>query len=123
MLILQNARVFDGTKMLPERCSVAIDGNTIASVGKVEKPANAKVIDVNGMTLMPGLITGFRPKSGIRRFLTTASIVAGASGAPALDGHGRVIGVAVTGAERFDKVADTEDLGIIPINALDLLKR
>lgn len=58
MLILNNARVFDGSRLLAEKCSVAIDGNTIVSVGQAPQTAGANVIDVGGRTLMPGLITG-----------------------------------------------------------------
>lgn len=71
--------------------------------------------------VVPGLIVGFRPVSGVRRFLTNAPIVAGSSGGPVLDATHRVVGVAVTGADRFDATRETEDLSIIPINALELL--
>lgn len=72
--------------------------------------------------VVPGLVVGFRNKSGIRRFLTNAAIVAGGSGGPVVNRLGQVIGVAVTGADRFDKLAETEDLGVVPIDALDLLE-
>jgi len=71
--------------------------------------------------IAPGLVTGFRPKSSIRRILTNAPIVAGGSGGPVLDANGHVVGVAVTGAERLDDVAKSEDLGIIPIDALMIM--
>jgi S1-C subfamily serine protease len=70
----------------------------------------------------PGLIVGFRPQSGIRRLLTNASIVAGCSGGPVLDKGSRVIGVAVTGADSFDEVRNTEDISVIPIDALRLIR-
>ncbi len=56
MPTLTNARVFDGREMLPGRHSVSLEGNLIATVGD---PATAPVdaIDVDGLTLMPGLIT------------------------------------------------------------------
>jgi hypothetical protein len=69
----------------------------------------------------PGLVIGFRPVSGVRRILTNAPIVAGTSGGPVVDGSGRVIGVAVTGAERFSSAHTTEDHSIVPVEALDLL--
>jgi V8-like Glu-specific endopeptidase len=59
--------------------------------------------------------------SGIRRILTNAPIVAGTSGGPVLDKDNRVIGVAVTGAEIMEKAQETEDHGIIPIDALKFL--
>lgn len=50
-----NARVFDGRTMLPGTRTVAIEDNRIASVK--EGPAPAGAIDLDGMVLMPGLIT------------------------------------------------------------------
>jgi trypsin-like peptidase len=74
-------------------------------------------------TIVPGLVVGFRTVSGIRRILTNAPIVAGASGAPVLDASGRVIGVAVTGSDRMENAQDTEDHSIIPIDALNLVRK
>jgi len=71
--------------------------------------------------ISPGLITGFRRKSGITRFITNAPIVRGASGGPVLNASNQVIGVAVTGAETLSETANTEDLGVIPIEAIDLM--
>ena len=50
-----NARIFDGSALLPGTRTVTIDGNRITSIS--EKPGGAGAIDLNGMTLMPGLIT------------------------------------------------------------------
>ncbi len=72
--------------------------------------------------LIPGLVVGFRPVSGVRRILTNAPIVAGNSGGPVIDGTNRVIGVAVTGADRMEEAGTTENHGIIPIDALGFLK-
>jgi hypothetical protein len=68
----------------------------------------------------PGLVTGFRPVSTIRRLLVNAGIVQGNSGGPVLNGKGEVIGVAVTGADRPENIEVTENHGVIPIEALDL---
>jgi imidazolonepropionase-like amidohydrolase len=56
MLTLTNARLFDGYNMLGGRHSLTISGNSIAGI---DRPAGDgdEVIDLNGMTLMPGLIT------------------------------------------------------------------
>jgi imidazolonepropionase-like amidohydrolase len=52
--------VFDGVNPAPhEGWSVLVDGNRIAAAGAgVSAPAGVKVIDLPGMTLMPGLIEG-----------------------------------------------------------------
>jgi imidazolonepropionase-like amidohydrolase len=55
MLTFTNARVFDGSALLPGTRTVALDGNRIASV--TDTPATGDAIDLDGMTLMPGLIT------------------------------------------------------------------
>jgi S1-C subfamily serine protease len=72
-------------------------------------------------TIVTGIVSGFRTISAIRRILTSAPIIAGNSGGPVLNSLGRVIGVAVTGAERMTEAQETEDHGIIPIDALELL--
>ena len=60
MTTFTNARVFDGTAMLPGTRTVTLDGNRIASIS--EAPASGAAIDLQGMTLMPGLITShFHP--------------------------------------------------------------
>ena len=69
----------------------------------------------------PGLVIGFRPVRGIRRLLTNAPIVAGNSGGPVLGRETKVVGVAVTGADIREKAPDTENHGIIPIDALGFL--
>jgi hypothetical protein len=69
----------------------------------------------------PGIITGFRPVSGIHRMLTNALIVSGTSGGPVLSRDGKVIGVAVTGADQIISAPQTENHGIIPIDALNYL--
>ena len=71
--------------------------------------------------VVPGLVVGFRPRSGIRRILTNAAIVAGCSGGPVIGPDGRVVGVAVTGTDSFAQADKTEDHGIIPVDAFDLL--
>lgn len=59
MPVLTNARVFDGSRMLPGLHSVTLEGKHIRSVmaGGVSPGTAGEVIDLGGMTLMPGLIT------------------------------------------------------------------
>ncbi|MGV0815012.1 amidohydrolase family protein [Mycolicibacterium boenickei] len=56
MLVIANAKVFDGRTMLPGLRSVTLDGTTIAEVDDLPAAAD-DVIDAAGMTLMPGLIS------------------------------------------------------------------
>ncbi|WP_446811604.1 S1 family peptidase [Methylomonas sp. 2BW1-5-20] len=71
--------------------------------------------------ISPGLVIGFRISSGIRRILTNAPIVAGASGAPVLDKGNNVVGIAVTGSDSIATAHNTEKHGIIPIDAIKFL--
>jgi len=59
-ILLRPARVFDGVDPRPhEGWSVLVEGDRIAAAGpNVVAPAGAKVIDIPGATLMPGLIEG-----------------------------------------------------------------
>ena len=58
-LVLRGGRVFDGTGRGARSASVVIEGKTIVSVTEGDPtriPAGARVIEVNGATVMPGLI-------------------------------------------------------------------
>lgn len=59
-LLLKPARVFDGIDLKPhEGWTVLVRGDRIAAVGpadEVKVPADARAIDLPGMTLLPGLI-------------------------------------------------------------------
>lgn len=58
--LLKPARVFDGVSLQPHAgWSVLVRGNRIEVVGAdIAAPAGAQVIDLPGMTVMPGLIEG-----------------------------------------------------------------
>lgn len=57
-LLLRPARVFDGTAM-QQGWSVLVEGDRIAAAGaSVAGPPGARVIDLPGATLMPGMIEG-----------------------------------------------------------------
>ena len=58
--IIRPARIFDGANpQLHEGWSVLVEGNRIAAVGpNVVAPPGAKVVDLPGETLVPGLIEG-----------------------------------------------------------------
>jgi len=54
----------------------------------------------------------------MQKILVSTSIVRGNSGGPALNIHNNVIGVAVTGSDRMETASETEDHGVIPIDAI-----
>ena len=70
ILAFVNARVIDGTGKPPiEKGVVVVKGNVIVDVGSdasVEIPEDAKVIDVKGKTIMPGLIDAHLHIIGMR---------------------------------------------------------
>jgi imidazolonepropionase-like amidohydrolase len=56
MILIEGARVFDGTGSPARVADVLIDGERIAAVGKhVDAPAGAHRVDGRGKTLIPGL--------------------------------------------------------------------
>ena len=59
-LVLRPERVFDGVNPRPHaNWSVLVEGDRITAAGPdVVGPANARVIDLPGVTLMPGMIEG-----------------------------------------------------------------
>src|SRR6476646_7202029 len=59
-ILLRPARVFDGVSPVPhEGWSVLVDGDRIAAAGpNLVAPPGARVIDLPGTTLMPGMIEG-----------------------------------------------------------------
>jgi hypothetical protein len=71
----------------------------------------------------PGLVSAFRTVSGTRRLLTSARIVSGNSGGPGFTSDGRVVGVAVTGADCPENADKTDNHGLIPIDAVRFLER
>ena len=60
MKVLKGGRLIDGTGAAPvEGATVVIDGNRIAAVttrNQSDFPADAEIVDVSGMTVLPGLI-------------------------------------------------------------------
>lgn len=58
-IVIERARLIDGNGGKPvENATVVIEGNRIkqVAVGKIEFPREAKVIDANGKTVLPGFI-------------------------------------------------------------------
>ena len=56
-MILNNARLIDGTGRVWERAAVRIEGDRIAAVTAGDMPsANEETLDLGGRTVMPGLI-------------------------------------------------------------------
>jgi imidazolonepropionase-like amidohydrolase len=67
-LALTGALVVDGTGGGPrENATVVLAGGRIASVGGSVPPADAEVIDVQGKTLLPGLIDAHVHLSSLTR--------------------------------------------------------
>jgi S1-C subfamily serine protease len=66
----------------------------------------------------PGLIVGFRNYSGKKHLLVNCPLISGNSGGPAFDTNSKVIGLAVTGADKMSRANETEKHGIIPIEAI-----
>lgn len=71
----------------------------------------------------PGFVSGFRMVHGVRRLLTTASIVKGNSGGPVVGADNKVFGVAVTGADLMEEANLTDNHGIIPIDSIAMLQK
>jgi imidazolonepropionase-like amidohydrolase len=59
-ILLKPARVFDGVNPVPhEGWAVLVDGERIAAVGPdLVPPPEARVLELPGATLMPGMIEG-----------------------------------------------------------------
>ncbi len=55
-LILRGGTVVDGSGAAPVRADVAIEGERIAALGDLSELSAARVIDVSGLTVAPGLI-------------------------------------------------------------------
>jgi imidazolonepropionase-like amidohydrolase len=60
VVVLRGARLIDGTgKAARQNAVLVIDGDRIATVGvagKVTIPKDARVVDVKGRTIIPGLV-------------------------------------------------------------------
>ena len=72
-------------------------------------------------TMAAGHVISHRIVSQVHRALVDAPIITGASGGPVVNGHGRVVGVAVTGADSMAKRYATEMHGVIPIQEINNL--
>lgn len=57
MLTLTNAKIFDGREMRQGRHTLTLDGNRIATLGAKAATGTGDVLDLHGLTVMPGLIT------------------------------------------------------------------
>jgi dihydroorotase/N-acyl-D-amino-acid deacylase len=55
-LLIRNARVVDGTGAAWFRADVAVKGDTIAAVGKLEAGSGKKSVDARGLILAPGFL-------------------------------------------------------------------
>lgn len=107
-----------------------IDNNDGLDIGNSDDIAQNDHIAVAGFPnhnfgdtgiFSPGLVVGFRVVSSIRRFLLNTPLIGGNSGGPVVSKNSKVIGVAVTGADKMENANETENHGVIPISALDLI--
>lgn len=57
MLTLLNAQIFDGEKLLPDLTNVTIAEDRIHSIGQQSAQSSGRTIDLQGKTLMPGMIS------------------------------------------------------------------
>src|SRR4051812_32310376 len=57
MVVLKNARVFDGAELLPGIHDVGLHGRKIAAVDAADAGPDDEAIDLQGLLVMPGLIT------------------------------------------------------------------
>jgi len=55
-LLIRNALVFDGSGAEPALTDVAVEQGTIRTIGKVLSEPAARVVDADGLALMPGII-------------------------------------------------------------------
>lgn len=72
----------------------------------------------NGI-FFPGYITGFRNYAGKKHMLVSSSLISGMSGSPTFDETSKVIGIAVTGADKMSTALQTEKHAIIPIELIE----
>lgn len=55
-VLIKNAQIFDGTGAAPVTGAIAIQGDTIAAIGNLEKASAEVEIDAGGMAVSPGFI-------------------------------------------------------------------
>lgn len=58
-LVIEGAQVFDGDSLLPGTPTLLVERGNITCLGDCDIPADARVIDGSGMSLLPGLIDGY----------------------------------------------------------------
>jgi len=92
-ILIQNAMIYDGNGDEPYMGSIAITGDTIAAIGKIENAEANEVIDAGGMAVAPGftnmlswavvsLIQDGRSQSDIRQGVTLEVMGEGESMGP-----------------------------------------
>ena len=55
-LVIKNGQVFDGSGTESKTVDIAITGNTIIKVGKINSEKSTRVIDASGLIVSPGFI-------------------------------------------------------------------
>jgi len=92
-IVIKNGTVYDGTGGEPFAADIALTGDKIAIIGKVDEAAGKKVLDATGLAVAPGfvnmmcwsnesLIADGRSQSEIRQGVTTEILGEGTSMGP-----------------------------------------
>src|SRR5258706_16302424 len=89
-ILIRNGLIYDGSGKTPVTGDVAINGDKIAAVGKLENARGKQELDANGLAVAPGfinmlswatdsLIQDGRSQSGIRQGVTLEVMGEGSS--------------------------------------------
>jgi enamidase len=58
-IVIQHAQVFDGDSVLAGTPTLVVEDGRISCLGDCDTPADARIIEGRGMSLLPGLIEGY----------------------------------------------------------------
>lgn len=97
VIVIRNARLFDGTGAAVRTVDILIEGDRITRISpRLETPQGAEMIDARGRTVMPGLIDLHTHLTYVHRF-----------GLPALTSDESQADAAIRGIERLRHLAES----------------